>query len=110
MLFVSTSVTNDCLNSSTNNTTIDVKLIFFIVDSLVIVANSQIQLIKPESDGEVKKNTLHFTVFGWELLSFTCIVPTFSSSLKCSKTNPFNTLPAPYSCTSKLCCSCKLGS
>lgn len=55
MLFVSTSVTNDCLNSSTNNTTIDVKLIFFIVDSLVIVANSQIQLIKPESDGEVKK-------------------------------------------------------
>lgn len=40
MLFVSTSVTNDCLNSSTNNTTIDVKLIFFIVDSLVIVANS----------------------------------------------------------------------
>lgn len=56
MLFVSTSVTNDCLNSSTNNTTIDVKLIFFIVDSLVIVANSQIQLIKPESDGEVKKH------------------------------------------------------
>lgn len=51
MLFVSTSVTNECLNSSTNNTTIDVKLIFFIVDSLVIVANSQIQLIKPESDG-----------------------------------------------------------
>lgn len=58
MLFVSTSVTNDCLNSSTNNTTIDVKLIFFIVDSLVIVANSQIQLIKPESDGEVKKTLI----------------------------------------------------
>lgn len=67
MLFVSTSVTNDYLNSSTNNTTIDVKLIFFIVDSLVIVANSQIQLIKPESDGEVKK---HFTLYSVWLGTF----------------------------------------